>query len=125
MKTRYFILLLFVFSCAYAQGQTDTLPSNYLGDPTDPNCPCYNVQLRAEKEYQQLQMQQRKAKEDSMLALHHKSKAEMRKRMKQNEKRKKNKDCPQTNYIHPFLKYTLNVVPLSGSLSTSIFPPKA
>ena len=88
-------IVCFVFSCAYAQGQTDTLPSNNLGDPTDPNCPCYNVQLKAEKEYQEMITQQRKVREDSLLALHKKSKDETKKRMKQNSKRKKKKDCPQ------------------------------
>jgi hypothetical protein len=95
MKTKGVLLLMFlVFTSAYARGQTDTARWDNLGDPTDPNCVCYNVQLAAEKEYQQLQQQQRKIREDSLLALHHKRTDHTMKRMIRNEKRKKKKDCP-------------------------------
>jgi hypothetical protein len=57
------ILLLLLAGSSLAQkAKGDTLAGKWNGkwDPTDPLCPCYDIQKQAEKEYQQMLKKEQK-----------------------------------------------------------------
>jgi len=47
-----FILLFMVLGSMAQKNAADTSKWNGVWDPTDPKCPCYDIQKQAEKEYQ-------------------------------------------------------------------------
>jgi hypothetical protein len=49
-----FILLLMAFTSIAQKNIADTSKWNGVWDPTDPKCPCYDIQKQAEKEYQEM-----------------------------------------------------------------------
>lgn len=57
-------LTLFLLSGASAQ-MKDTTVGSWTGkwDPTDPNCPCYDIQKQAEREYQEMLEKEKKGTE--------------------------------------------------------------
>ena len=62
-----FILLLMAFNSMAQKNTVDTSAGKWNGvwDPTDPKCPCYNIQKQAEKEYQEMLKKEKKDEEQA------------------------------------------------------------
>jgi hypothetical protein len=58
----FFVLLSMTFNSIAQKNAADTSAKKWNGvwDPTDPNCPCYNIQKQAEKEYQEMLKKEKK-----------------------------------------------------------------